>query len=428
MNDIPLTTGAVPVVVLVIGVAALLYLLVPRRGRSWWLVPALGVLAACVAFLGLNWLLTRVLGEFSEDLPGPVLAWMSIAVGAVVLVVGRLVRSTWGRQLAAVGCGLLVLLTAGSQINVYFDEYDTVGDLTGASTADVGTFAGGAGGRSASMSTPVVDRWQGPPTAGSSVVTATIPGTVSGFTARPAYVYTPPAYNSPNRPLLPVLVLVAGQPGDPQDWVASGRLQANLDAFAAAHKGLAPVTVVVDPNGSEDGNTMCMDSALGKADTYLTRDVVDWVTANLQIDSNHAHWAFGGWSFGGTCALQMATRHPDLFPSFFDFQGEQEPATSPDRSVTIQQAFGGDAAAFDALVPMTLLRTQRYPNTWGFFAVGGQDATFAQYQAAVVPAARAAGMTVQAVNMPDQGHSWAVPIAQTVPALEFIGGRMGLKR
>ena len=172
---------------------------------------------------------------------------------------------------------------------------------------------------------------------------------------------------------------------------------------------------------------MCMDSALGKADTYLTRDVVDWITTNLAVDSNHKHWAFGGWSYGGTCALEMATRHPDLFPSFFDFQGEQEPATSPDRATTIQ-AFGGDADAFDALVPMTLLKTQRFPDTWGFFAVGTTDTTFAQYQAAVVPAAQAAGMTVKAVQMPDQGHSWAVPIAQTIPALEFLGPRIGLTR
>ncbi|MFC7660806.1 hypothetical protein ACFQV8_36515 [Pseudonocardia benzenivorans] len=92
---------------------------------------------------------------------------------------------------------------------------------------------------------------------------------------------------------------MSGQPGGPQDWVVSGGLQKLMDEFAAQHNGLAPVTVVVDPNGAEDGNTMCMDSDIAKADTYLTVDVVNWITANVGIDSNHAHWAFGGWSFGG---------------------------------------------------------------------------------------------------------------------------------
>lgn len=427
MNDISLTSGFLPIVVAVVGVAALLFLLVPRRGRSWWPVPVAGVLVACACYLGLNWFLTRVVQELPEDLPAPVVAWTSIGVGAVVLVIGQLIGSGWRRQLLSILCGVLVLVTVASRINIYFDEYDTVGDLTGASTAGVVDFSDTASGKSESMPTPVVDRWKGPATGASAVATATIPGVVSGFTGRAAYIYTPPAYNSPGAPLLPVLILVSGQPGDSADWVESGRLQVNMDAFAAAHDGLAPVTVVVDPNGSEDGNTMCMDSTIAKADTYLTEDVVDWITTNLAVDSNHAHWAFGGWSFGGTCALQMATRHPDLFPSFFDFQGEEEPATSPDRSVTIAQAFGGDTAAFDALVPMTLLRTQRYPDTWAFFAVGGQDSVFQAYQQAVVPAAKAAGMTVQAVDMPDQGHSWAVPIAQTVPALEFLGARMGLR-
>jgi hypothetical protein len=80
-------------------------------------------------------------------------------------------------------------------------------------------------------------------------VTSPIPGTVSGFTARDAFVYLPAAYTSQSRPLLPVLVLVSGQPGGPQDWIVSGELQSHLDSFAQANGGLAPVTVVVDPNG-----------------------------------------------------------------------------------------------------------------------------------------------------------------------------------
>ncbi len=144
----------------------------------------------------------------------------------------------------------MILVAAGSQINIYFAYYPTVGALTG-SEAEVSALTGAAQRPSQAVTTPVVERWTGPATGTSQVVTATIPGTVSGFTARDAYIYLPPAYTSPSPPLLPVLILVSGQPGGPQDWITAGNLQAQLDQFAAANNGLAPVAVVVDPNGPQ---------------------------------------------------------------------------------------------------------------------------------------------------------------------------------
>ena len=257
-------------------------------------------------------------------------------------------------------------------------------------------------------------------------MTTPIPGTVSGFTARDAYIYLPAAYSSPSAPLLPVVVLVAGQPGGPNDWIVAGQLQTQLDQFAAAHDGLAPIAVVVDPNGPSDTITMCMDSNIAKADTYLSQDVPNWITAELGVDANHAHWAFGGFSYGGTCAIQMATRHTDLYPSFIDISGEREPAISADRGQTIQAAFGGDTAAFDALTPLTLLGERRYPDVWGYFSAGSNDSMFMASMNEVSAAAQKAGMTVKTQPVPNQGHSWAVPQAAILPALQWLSPRLGL--
>ena len=74
------------------------------------------------------------------------------------------------------------------------------------------------------------------------VLTSTpIPGLRSGFAARDAKIYLPPAYFSDPRPQLPVLVLLPGQPGTPQDWLGAGRLVRTMDAFAADRRGLTPV-------------------------------------------------------------------------------------------------------------------------------------------------------------------------------------------
>jgi enterochelin esterase-like enzyme len=407
MADISVIDGPVPVVVLIVGAIALVILLA-RRGRAALVTVAIAAGVALVTLLGLNWLLTRGLSLFPETLPTVVTLWISLGTAAVVLVVGNLVGTTVGRKVLAVGSGLAVLLAAGSQINVYFAEYPTLGALAGAQ-GDVSPLTGTERRPSASVATPVVDRWTGPATGTSQVLTAPIPGIVSGFTARDAYVYLPAAYSSPQAPLLPVLILVSGQPGAPQDWIVSGRLQTQLDQFAAANGGLAPVTVVVDPNGPNDTITMCMDSDIARADTYLSQDVPNWITSELGVDANHAHWAFGGFSYGGTCAIQMATRHTQLYPSFIDISGEREPAISAERTQTIQAAFGGDTAAFDALTPLTLLSEHRYPDVWGFFAAGADDGEFLPAMTEVSAAAQKAGMTVHTQTVLGQGHSWAVP-------------------
>jgi hypothetical protein len=124
----------------------------------------------------------------------------------------------------------------------------------------------------------------------------------------------------------------------------------------------------------------------------------------------------------------MATRHTDLYPSFIDISGEREPAVSADRTQTIQAAFGGNVAEFDALTPLTLLGERRYPNVWGFFAAGADDATFLASMNEVAPAAQRAAMTVKTQVVPGQGHSWAVPEAVTPAALQWLGPRLGLTR
>jgi S-formylglutathione hydrolase FrmB len=425
MGEVSLLQGPVPVVILILGAAAALGLLV-RPGQHPVVTALVAVVLGGVTFLGLGWLVTTALDLLPEPLPTAVEAWLAVAVAGVVLVVGAALGVPLRRRLLALGCGVVVLVAVGAQVNRYFAEYPTLAALVGADTDGITPFPG----RPASLTSkaaagPVVDRWKGPAGRGSQVHTAPIPGAVSGFTGRDAYLYLPPAYYSVNPPLLPVLVLVSGQPGGPADWVASGGLQQLLDGFAQQHAGLAPVAVVVDPNGADDANTMCMDSDIAKADTYLSVDVPNWITQHIGVDTDHRRWTFGGWSFGGTCALQMATRHPDLYPSFIDIAGEREPAISADRTQTVQAAFHGDTAAFTALTPLTLLGQQKYPQVWGYLAAGGDEKVVQGWMDEIATAAGQAGMRIKTATVPDQGHSWAVPSASLVPALGWLAQRLG---
>ncbi|OZB87966.1 MAG: hypothetical protein B7X41_10640, partial [Microbacterium sp. 14-71-5] len=92
----------------------------------------------------------------------------------------------------------------------------------------------------------------------------------AGFAPRDASLYRPPAALVPDPPALPLVVFMMGEPGDPDpSFVADA-----MDRLAAAHHGLAPIVIVADQLGSEDGNPACVDSAAyGGVETYFTQDI-----------------------------------------------------------------------------------------------------------------------------------------------------------
>jgi len=256
------------------------------------------------------------------------------------------------------------------------------------------------------------------------VYQADIPGIRSGFRARPGYIYLPPAYLTAPRPQLPVLVLLAGEPGDPRNWVDFGQVQAMMDDFARQHHGLAPVVVMPDDLGSEFGNPLCLDSRLGDVQTYLTVDVPNWVTSHLQVRPPQQGWAIAGFSEGGTCAIQLSTQAPRLYRFFVDISGQDEP-TLGDRALTISRAFGGDAAAFARVNPTTVLARTRFPRSAGVFMAGANDSTYGPQQRTMYLAARRAGMSVRLMYLPG-GHDWRLAHGALQANLGWLAGRLGI--
>lgn len=269
-------------------------------------------------------------------------------------------------------------------------------------------------------------RWSRParlPARG-KVASAHIPAPISGFLARDAQIYLPPAYFADPRPRLPVLVLMAGEPGSPLDWLGEGNLVGIMDSFAASHGGLAPVVVVADGTGSQFGDPLCLDSRRGNVDSYLARDVPAWIRTHLTVEQNPHSWAVGGLSYGGTCALQLATNHPDVYPTFLDISGAAKPSLG-DRRLTVASAFGGDEAAYRRVDPVDRLRTHRYPDSSGAIVVGTEDTDTLADARTVYAAASAAGMNCRYLELPG-GHDWRVFSAALAQELPWLAERMNL--
>lgn len=428
VTRLSLVSGPLHAVLMGLTGLSLLGLLALRRDRAWWRrrVP-LAVLVA-VALVGLVVLALDVLKPWPDPLALPVLVWLGVGfLGIALLVLGWRGRRRWVRVLAPLAAALVVL-GAADGIDSQFGAFPTVGTALQLPPYDQVSAAAvlRQGGAHSPATVGSAQSWRPPPNMpqNGAVTQVDIPGTRSGFAARPAWLYVPPAYLATPRPLLPVLVMIGGQPGTTRDWLDGGQLAQQMDRWAAAHDGLAPVVVMPDALGATTADPLCMDSALGKADTYLASDVVSWVTSTLQVDPDHAHWAVGGFSYGGTCALQLAVAHPDLFPTFLDFSGQQSP-TLGDRARTVAATFGGNEQAFAAVDPLQELAARPEPSSAAYFVVGAQDPDYRRQQLAVADAARAAGMAVTYRELPG-GHSWDVWRPALGDALPWLAARTGL--
>ena len=206
------------------------------------------------------------------------------------------------------------------------------------------------------------------PTTG-TVVAVDIPDDASGFKHRREYVYLPPSWFASNPPpALPAVMMIGGEFGDPRDWLSVGAKEA-LDDFAASHDGNAPVVVFVDHSGAFLNDTECVNGKRGNAADHLMKDVVPYVTSNFGVSADPRRWGIVGWSAGGTCAVTLSVKHPDVFGAFVDIDGQASPNAGT-RQQTIQRLYGGNEEAWASFDPATVMAAHgRYQGLSAWFGV-----------------------------------------------------------
>lgn len=258
------------------------------------------------------------------------------------------------------------------------------------------------------------------------VITVTIPPTTSHFATRPAYVYLPPAWFAKVTPSLPTLVLLPGEPGSASDWSSDGDADTTADAFARAHRGVAPIIVMPDPNGLATDDTECVNSQFGNAETYLVQDVPAYVRRVLGASTGPHSLAIAGLSAGGTCSLMLALRHPQVYPTFASFSGFASPQfEETSLAQTIDTLFGGSEDAFAAHDPVQLLRNGHFDGVAGWFESGDQDAEPLEAARNLQPAAVRAGIAT-CILVRSGGHDFDVWSQALQDAFPWLSWRLGL--
>ena len=143
----------------------------------------------------------------------------------------------------------------------------------------------------------------------------TVTGQRSGIT-RVVYVYLPPQYFQPayRAYRFPVIELIHGEPGVPQDWITVVGVTRTFDRLLADKLAQPAVLVMPDANGGARISLQCLNQAGGPQDlTYLAVDLPAQVARMLRVSRPGPAWAVAGYSEGGFCAANMTLRYPHRY-------------------------------------------------------------------------------------------------------------------
>lgn len=406
---------------------------VPRAHpvRRWAIIVAVGAAGGATVAVIVLVLTEVVFNVFGLPLDPDTRAWVIGAFAAIGIAVVNLGRGRWWRRVVAACSIALFVVTAAIGINAGYGLNPTLASILGVQTAPALALPVPTPSPTPRAPVPPAppkplwQTWRAPadmPAVG-RMGTVVVPATASGFVARPAYLYLPPAALVADPPALPVLIMMMGQPGGPD---SSTRYIATLDKFAAAHHGLGPIVLTIDQIGSPAKNPLCIDSPAGRVYTYVMTDVVNYVRSSLHAASGRLNWAVGGYSNGGECALSFGAKHPDVFGSIVDISGEIGPSLGS-AATTIRLGFGGNAAAYTAEQPLTIMKDSHYTDTLAVFTDGSADSYYGPEGATAEAAAKAAGMTTARFVGQGIGHRADAIVYGLPMALPLLYPRWGLE-
>ena len=364
MAHVSLMHGWLPITVQLV-TAVILVAAVRWRTRRWRQValPISAILGAALA-AGVHWYIGAA-GLASDPAPAALWIWITLTGFAVATVVAGWRGSRWRRRALSILAVPLSLLCAGLSVNVWVGYVPTVETAWNQFTAGPLPDQTDRAALTAMQSSGAMP-------AKGAVVAVNINTGVSKFAHRGELVYLPPAWFATNPPpRLPAVMMIGGEFNTPADWIRAGDAVTALDAFASAHGGNAPVIVFVDSGGGFNIDTECVNGTRGNAADHLTKDVVPFLVSSYGVSPHRSNWGVAGFSAGGTCAIDLTVMHPELFSTFVDIAGDLSPNTGTNVQ-TIDRLFGGNAAAWSAFDPSTVITKHGpYDEVSGLFVVSG---------------------------------------------------------
>jgi enterochelin esterase-like enzyme len=143
-----------------------------------------------------------------------------------------------------------------------------------------------------------------------------IAGNLEGNPAeRGAFVITPPGYDENSGKRYPVVYFLHGYWGEVQAQQEGFRL--DLAVQAAAEAGNELIMVMPDGFSKYRGGFYSSSPTVGDYETYVARDLVEWVDANYRTIPERDSRGLAGHSMGGYGTIRIAMKHPETFSSIY---------------------------------------------------------------------------------------------------------------
>jgi enterochelin esterase-like enzyme len=319
------------------------------------------------------------------------------------------------RVVAAFLAFIPAMMFGVATVNRYYDYYQTwgsaVSDLN-SSGVSADTIAAGAGGTGTGFSAlvgnhidmSIASRY-------GLTLHVSVHGPVSDLT-RSVYIFLPPQYFESGyyqKYHFPVIELLHGFPGQPQDWITVLGVNTMLDSLVSQHEAKPAVLVMPDANGARGVSLQCLNQANGPQDnTFLSQDLPDFIAGKLRVQAPGTGWGIAGYSEGGFCAANLALQHGRVYSFAGVLSGYFRPSDNqlidPVRQVS---PFGGNRRVAAQNTPVTALRTlplgRPIPQFWlGAGLLDAQDVHSAENFGQLLQL-RQPGVTVKLV--PGDGHT-----------------------
>ncbi|HXP54981.1 MAG TPA: alpha/beta hydrolase-fold protein, partial [Streptosporangiaceae bacterium] len=143
----------------------------------------------------------------------------------------------------------------------------------------------------------------------------TVTGKLSRI-SRTVYIYLPPQYflSRYGTYRFPVIELLHGSPGNPEQWIDPMDILPTLDGMMTTHQADPVVLVMPDTDGGQQYSLQCLNAVGGVPDaTYVAEDVPNFVAASYRVQPPGKAWAVAGLSMGGFCAANLALNYPTRY-------------------------------------------------------------------------------------------------------------------
>lgn len=183
-------------------------------------------------------------------------------------------------------------------------------------------------------------------------------------TWRPAFVYTPPGYDSHPNQRYPVLYLQHGGGENETGWIRQGRANFIMDNLIASGKAQPMIIVMANGYARREGQPVpnlagkgfgspemrkAMDDMMSAFEDDMTQALIPFVDSTYRTLKDRDHRAMAGLSMGGMQTFHVTFDHLELFSYIGGFSGALNPFTGASGNFNTKTAYNGalaDAPAF----------------------------------------------------------------------------------